>query len=386
MQSLKFLSHIQLLTLSKIDDYEQLLEQINHIIQQAPIYGSVSPPIYMVLVQVMNMNKGFNTFLNTELNKQFKLLFQPWAKFLKSKASHYVLNSDEGGWFSGSALTMLQEYFPEQTFFETFISEDNPKNLYGFKSFDDFFNRQLQKDICKLGFPDHPNVINATCKSKLYNIAKHVKAMNEFWLKDEPYSLEHMLAGHYIKEFMGGTVFQGFLEVTGYHHWLSLVTGTIEKIVPIEGTYFAQSPAIFNGNYYGSSPPIPGPDLAMNPFLWLLFFITSLTTRLLVFIQSDLENIGLMCFIAIRMTEILMCVLSENIKEGYKVSRGEELGMFHFGGSSHALIFGPNANVTFFEEYSQPSQHIKVRDVLASVPLWLYVWLYSSDLHDWHRF
>ena len=247
---------------------------------------------------------------------------------------------------------------------------------------DHFFNREFRKGVRELGFPDQPNVINAACKSKLYNIAKNVGATSEFWLKGEPYSLEHMLAGNYVEEFTGGTVFQGFLEVTGYHRWHSPVTGTIERIVPIEGTYFAQSPAVLNGDYYGSSPPAPGPDLCTNPFLRSLSFVTSLTTRTLVFIRSDYANIGLMCFIAIGMTEISTCVLNENIKEGNRINRGDELGMFRFGGSSHALVFGPNAKLTFFDEYSQPGQHIKARDALAHVPKIKYVRLYLSDLHD----
>jgi phosphatidylserine decarboxylase len=176
-----------------------------------------------------------------------------------------------------------------------------------------------------------------------------------------------VLAGEFVDKFVGGTVFQGFLEVTGYHRWHSPVTGIIKKVLPIEGTYFAQSPAVINGSHFGSAPPAPGPDLATNPFLRSLAFITSLTTRTLIFIESANTKIGLMCFIAIGMTEISTCVLNENIKEGRLVHRGEELGMFRFGGSSHALIFGPHANITFFSEYSQPGQHVKVRDAIAGV-------------------
>jgi phosphatidylserine decarboxylase len=176
-----------------------------------------------------------------------------------------------------------------------------------------------------------------------------------------------VLAGEFVDKFVGGTVFQGFLEVTGYHRWHSPVTGIIKKVLPIEGTYFAQSPAVINGSYFGSAPPAPGPDLATNPFLRSLAFITALTTRTLIFIESKNPKIGLMCFIAIGMTEISTCVLNENIKEGHVVYRGDELGMFRFGGSSHALIFGPHANITFFSDYSQPGQHVKVRDAIAGV-------------------
>jgi phosphatidylserine decarboxylase len=303
-------------------------------------------------------------------------MFRPWAEYLDSEDSRKVLHSGKDGWFSVPALEALQEHFPKKTFFETYISENNPQNFYGFKSFDHFFNRQFQKGVRELTFPEQPNVINAACESKLYNIARNVGEKSEFWLKGEPYSLEHMLAGNFVEKFKGGTVFQGFLQVTGYHRWHSPVTGIIKKVVPIEGTYFAQSPAVLNGDYYGSSPPVPGPDLATNPFLRSLSFVTSLTTRTLIFIESDYANIGLMCFIAIGMTEISTCLLNENVKEGNKITRGDELGMFRFGGSSHALVFGPDAKLTFFDKYDQPGKHVEVRDALAFVPMLPYVQFY----------
>ena len=43
----------------------------------------------------------------------------------------------------------------------------------------------------------------------------------------------------------------------------------------------------------------------------------------------------------IGMAEVSSCVLLDNIKAGYKVKKGEELGYFQYGGSTHCLIFRP---------------------------------------------
>jgi phosphatidylserine decarboxylase len=159
-----------------------------------------------------------------------------------------------------------------------------------------------------------------------------VKETDQFWIKGEPYSLHHMLNNdEYASQFTGGSVLQGFLQVTGYHRWHAPIEGTIKKIVTVPGTYFVQSPTLLN------SPPDE------NPCLFSLGFITSLTARMLIFIESSNPTIGLMCFIAVGMTEVSTC--EATVQVGQIVKRGDELGMFHFGGSSHCLIFQKGAAV-----------------------------------------
>lgn len=358
---------IRILIFIQIDNYETLLSVINQIIQRSPCFGSAGPPIYMALAQAMNTREGINTFLHSELNKRFKAMFKTWTEFLLSKESRYVLNTDEGGWFSAPALRALEASFGGMNFFDIYDCENTPENYYGYDSFDHFFNRHLRQGVRPLMFPDNPDIINAACESKVYNIVSNVKRSDSFWLKGEPYSLQHMLHGEYVEEFAGGTVFQGFVEVSGYHRWHSPVTGTIEKILNIEGAYFAQSPAVLDSDYYSSSPAAPGPDLETNPYLRSLGFLTAIATRTLFFIRSDNPKIGLMCFITIGMTEVSTCVIHEHVREGLRVKKGDELGMFRFGGSSHVLVFGPNAKVTFFDENNKPGQYVKVRAAIAGV-------------------
>jgi phosphatidylserine decarboxylase len=73
------------------------------------------------------------------------------------------------------------------------------------------------------------------------------------------------------------------------------------------------------------------------PYLCSLAFVVLLITCMLFFIEADNLSIGLMCFITIGMTKILTCE-EEMVGEGQRINRGDQLGMFHFGGSSHALV------------------------------------------------
>jgi phosphatidylserine decarboxylase len=39
------------------------------------------------------------------------------------------------------------------------------------------------------------------------------------------------------------------------------------------------------------------------------------------------------------MSEVSSCIINKKIKPGHKVKKGDELGYFQFGGSTHCLVF-----------------------------------------------
>jgi phosphatidylserine decarboxylase len=58
-----------------------------------------------------------------------------------------------------------------------------------------------------------------------------------------------------------------------------------------------------------------------------------------------------MCVMPVGMAEVSSCQIT--VKPGDHVNKGDELGMFHFGGSTHCLIFRPGVNLTF-DDYETP--------------------------------
>ncbi|KAJ2922698.1 hypothetical protein H1R20_g14402, partial [Candolleomyces eurysporus] len=337
-----------------VKSYDELLMLMNQLLTEAPYYGDLGPPFYMILAEPMNTDGGFTAFLADKLNAQFKKIFDTWAVYLLSPASTSVLSDDPGGWFSQEAISAMEVGFDGLTFAQIFACDPN-KPSWGYTSWDDFFVRTFNPGVRALELPEVPNVINAACESVFYNMQKDAKETDQFWIKGEPYSLRHMLNDdqEYGPQLYGGTVFQGFLQVTGYHRWHSPVEGVIKKIVTVPGTYFVQSPALLNS---------PSGD---NPYIQSLAFITSITARMLIFIESSNPAIGLMCFIAIGMTEVSTC--EATVEVGQQVKRGEELGMFHFGGSSHCLVFRPDANISWEGAYTDPGALVKVRAAIGVV-------------------
>jgi phosphatidylserine decarboxylase len=182
--------------------------------------------------------------------------------------------------------------------------------------------------------PDDDSIITNACESAPYNWVKGVKRRARFWIKGQPYSLEHMLANdNLVDQFVGGTVYQAFLNAVSYHRWHSPVNGTVVKAYVHDGSYYSE--ALINA-FASGDPDEGGPNESQG-------YLTEVATRAMIFIQADNPDIGLMCVMPVGMAEVSSCQIT--VYEGQNVKKGEELGMFHFGGSTHCLIFGPHVNL-----------------------------------------
>ncbi|KAK1231463.1 hypothetical protein PQX77_005416 [Marasmius sp. AFHP31] len=342
-----------------IPDTEHLVHMFNEIFRTAPDFGSLGLPLDMTMANIMNSQGRFSASTKENLNLHFKKMFETRAVFLASKDSRGVLNTGDNGWLSPIALGQMMKEFPNRTFGQVFVCDMSAEH-YGYTSFDHFFNREfrdIQTDR-STGPIDDLRIISAACESTSYAYQENVKRQDPLFIKDEAYSLVHLLANHHVDTFEGGTVMQSFLNTTSYHRWHAPVNGTIKQIVNVPGTYFAQAP-----HTLGTSTE----DDDKAPHLQSLRSFAKIAARQLIFIESDNSHLGLMCFIAIGMTEISSC--EATVYEGQKVKRGDELGMFHFGESSSALLFRKDAGVQVDGEFKVPEAALKINAPIATVPL-----------------
>jgi len=203
---------------------------------------------------------------------------------------------------------------------EDFIRDPKDPH-FGFKSWNDFFIRQLKPGARPVAEPDNNKVIVSACEAAPFAISTNVKEYDTFWVNSQPYSLRHMLDGLFVDEFVSGTVYQAFLSADNYHRWHSPVSGRIKKVHHVEGTYFSEAPS------EGFDPA--GPYKSQG-------YITHTAARALVFIEAD-EPIGLICLIAVGMAEVSSRVAT--VEENGQVKKGAQLDYFQFGGSTHRLVF-----------------------------------------------
>ncbi|HZU61909.1 MAG TPA: phosphatidylserine decarboxylase, partial [Solirubrobacteraceae bacterium] len=228
---------------------------------------------------------------------------------------------------------------------------------WGFASWNDFFTRRLREGARPVDSPDDDKVIVSACESLPYGISTDVQRQDRFWIKSQPYSLQDMLANDdSVDQFVGGTVYQAFLSATNYHRWHSPVAGNIVRAFVQPGTYYSEADS-------------EGKD-AVEP-MNSQSYLAHVSVRAIILIEADDPVIGLMAFVAVGMSEVSSCLIDSKVKPGYHVVKGEELGYFQFGGSTHCLVFRRGA-IAEFALAAIPQPHdphaplVRVRSRLAT--------------------
>jgi phosphatidylserine decarboxylase len=354
-----------------VKNFETMLKLIDHIIDEAPAFsvieneiGLIGFPINAILDWAMGTQGGYMAFTHPVVNEKLKVILNEWSQFLEGEKSTSVLvdgkiddyeetdYSNPVGWFTPEALLAIAKVDPKykggddiEKARESFIRNyqcDISAEHWGYKSWDHFFTRNFNKGIREVSLEDQkdPNVIVNACESAPFKCVTNAKMKDKFWMKGQPYSLSDIMDNcketqefkekQINNETIGSTVYQAFLCSKSYHKWHSPVDGTVKAIYNIPGTYYAEAPVV------GFDPS--GPNDSQG-------YITELATRALIFIESDNPQIGLMCFVAVGMAEVSSCEIT--VKKGDHIKKGDPTGSFHFGGSTHCLIFRPGVKIDF---------------------------------------
>jgi phosphatidylserine decarboxylase len=299
----------------------QLLRLINEVLTMAPEFSSdamVMLPLGAILDWTMGTPAGFAAYRDRRINAILGKILSAWCDFLSSPGSRYVLNDSPSGWKSEAARQAIgiEQY-----------QHDPDDKYWGFASWNDFFTRRLAVGARPVAAPDDDRVIVSACDSTPYGLATDVQLQDQFWIKSQPYSLQDMLAGdESAGQFVGGTVYQAFLSATDYHRWHSPVAGTIVRAFVQEGTYY-------------SEPDSEGAD-AVEPKN-SQSYLAHVAARAVIVIEADNPVIGQLAFVPVGMSEVSSCLIDPQVQPGYHVAKGEELGFFQFGGSTHCLVFRP---------------------------------------------
>jgi phosphatidylserine decarboxylase len=311
-----------------VESVEELVRMINEVLTMAPEFGSqssmVATPLGAILDWTMGTPAGFAAYRDPRINAMLKKILTAWCEFLSSGDSLYVLNDSPSGWKSEEAQRKvgMDQY-----------EHDPEDEHWGFASWNDFFTRRFKDGERPVASPDDDKVIVSACESTPYGISTDVKRRDRFWIKSQPYSLEDMLANdESVDQFVGGTVYQAFLSATNYHRWHSPVAGKVVRADVLAGTYYSEADS-------------EGRD-AVEPTN-SQSYLAHVAARAIILIEADDPVIGLMAFVPVGMSDVSSCVIAPKVKPGYHVGKGEELGHFQYGGSTHCLVFRPDVIAEF---------------------------------------
>ncbi|XRM45033.1 hypothetical protein ABZX51_008135 [Aspergillus tubingensis] len=316
--------------------------QLNSLVRSPPVFSTqrwASSPLTRFIEPYIRTPSGYEFLLNAKVNNAFHDILKDWGKFLRSPESAAVLTSEPNGWFSPDALANMRD-------FEKIFVCDPSKPHWGFNFWEEFFNRELRKGARPIAEPDNPGVVSAAVDGVTYKFATNIKAKDEYWLKDQPYSLEDMLDEDPIAgQFVGGTVLQVYLEPTGYHRWHAPVSGVVVRTLEIPGIFCpAQRDNTSLDDWVSESQG----------------YAVHTATRHLIFIET--EDKVLVCCLFAGILERGSC--ETTVLPGDYVEKGQELGMFHFGGSTHCLIFGPQVRVNWND-----TENMKVGQEISRISL-----------------
>jgi phosphatidylserine decarboxylase len=133
----------------------------------------------------------------------------------------------------------------------------------------------------------------------------------------------------YAGAFANGVLTHTFLDVNDYHRYHFPVSGTIREVRVIPADDAAGGITVWNEKLrkYVLEDRVPG---------W-----QSIETRSCVVV--DTGKYGLVAVLPIGMSQVSSVNFEENVKVGARVSKGDPLGYFLFGGSDIVMIFQQQA-------------------------------------------
>ncbi|KAF2963094.1 hypothetical protein GQX73_g10477 [Xylaria multiplex] len=360
----------------QIRDYELLLDMFQCILTtKAPQWskseyegGLIGFPFNAVLDWPMATPSGYAFFLEQRVNEKLKDILNAWRDgLLTQEASLKVITEEPNGWLSPQALKVIEDdtnVDGQRLKFAELFKCDPSKDHWDFKSWDDFFVREFKsiEGLRPVHFPNDTKWIVNSCESKAFALQSNVKEHDTFWLKGQPYSVAEMIPSkpEYISKFVGGTVYQAFLSATSYHRWNSPVKGNVCFAEVIDGTYFSEPTITGFSSLEGPDPAAP--DLSQG-------YISHVATRAVFIIKTDDPDVGFVGAVYVGMADVSTCEISAKFLKNLpqEVEKGEEIGMFHHGGSTHCLLFEKGLKLAWVDGAlpGTAKRNLPVRSALA---------------------
>lgn len=187
--------------------------------------------------------------------------------------------------------------------------------LEKFRNFNEFFYRALKPEARPCSAPDEPKIVvsPADCRSVVFD---RLSDATSIWVKGREFSIARLLGNAYPEDaarYRNGGVGVFRLAPQDYHRFHIPVDGIMGEPKTIEGEYYTVNPMAIRSalDVYGEN------------------------VRILVPIDS-VEH-GRVMVVCVGAMMVGSTVITR--KAGEKVSRGEELGYFKFGGSTLLVLF-----------------------------------------------
>ncbi|PNP48422.1 hypothetical protein TGAMA5MH_00460 [Trichoderma gamsii] len=191
-----------------------------------------------------------------------------------------------------------------------------PSDISRYPTFEDFFTRALKtasRPICNVDDPSHAVVV-ADSRVVVFNSIGEAKAL---WIKGKNFSLNDLVMSNEVGDKFRHAAIASFrLSPQDYHRYHSPVQGTIQSFQSLPGDYYQVDPVALQSN------------------------VDILTRNRRDFVVMETKEFGEVLFVAIGATDVGSVQIHKKYQRaGETVKKGDELGVFRFGGSSIIVAF-----------------------------------------------
>lgn len=315
--------------LPRIASKDDLLTGFNNILTRPPYFVNdelVGLPFSALVVGIDPTLSGATLFGLPMFNQKMQAILNDWNTFLASPASNTVFSVEGEQWLSPTAKKQYQ--------FEVW-KKDNETLPY-WNSWNSFFTRQFkdQQASRPVAAPNDNSIVTSANDGSLFRWDDNVASTEVFWFKDMKYSLSDIFSSglpeqqavmdqyNLLELFTDGSVFQTYLNPYNFHRWWCPANGTV-----------VFDPIVIPGCYFNKLviPDFGGATTASLPYL------VEVNARGMMVIKTP--DHGYVCCIPLGMSEVSTIAFDAQMKAGATVNKGQEMGMFEYGGSSYVMIF-----------------------------------------------
>src|SRR4029077_7348092 len=310
----------------RIKDKDTLLNAFNTILTHAPSFINddlVGLPFSALVVGIDPTLSGMTLFRLPMFNEKMAAILEDWNKFLGTPDSNVGFRVDGEQWLSDAA--KKQYVFPQW-------KKDSEKLPY-WKSWNSFFTRQFldPANARPIADPDSNQTVICPNDGSLFRWDANISKRDVFWFKDMNYSLSDILSSSVPEQqkviddyrladlFENGYIFQTYLNPYNFPRWWVPVIGEVLfDPITIPGCFFNKLVI----------PDFGGATTASLPYL------AQVNARGLIVFKT--KDYGYFCCIPLGMSEVSSIEFDPAMKKGAQVKKGQEMGMFNYGGSSFA--------------------------------------------------
>ncbi|KAE8154601.1 phosphatidylserine decarboxylase-domain-containing protein [Aspergillus avenaceus] len=219
-------------------------------------------------------------------------------------------------------------------FYNINMAHFHPSDPEAYSTFGDFFIRKHAPGARPIYKKDDPSMATIVSDSRVV-VYPTVEATRKLWIKGDKFTIANLIQDPFrAKSWVDGAVASFRLSPQDYHRYHSPVEGTVRWIKVIPGVYYQVDPVALQSS------------------------VNVLTENARCCLGIKSEEFGMVLFVAIGATDVGTVEIHDHVTAGYHIKKGEEVGLFQYGGSSIIVAF-EKGHIQFDEDLER-SSHQKI--------------------------